>query len=64
MVRWLEKSCITAGISAIRLEVRVGNLGARVFYTKLGYAYLGQTAGYYDRRETAVMMGKSLLFRR
>jgi len=61
MVRWLEKSCVTAGIANIRLEVRASNQGARNFYSSLGYRHLGQVAGYYDRRETAVIMGKSLL---
>jgi ribosomal-protein-alanine N-acetyltransferase len=62
MVRWLEKSCVTAGLSEIRLEVRERNLGARQFYAHLGYEELGQKSGYYDGRETAVMMDKSLLF--
>jgi ribosomal protein S18 acetylase RimI-like enzyme len=61
MVEWLEKSCITAGIEDIRLEVRASNQGAQNFYSSLGYRHLGQVVGYYDRRETAVIMGKSLL---
>jgi ribosomal-protein-alanine N-acetyltransferase len=60
MVRWLEKSCMTAGIARIRLEVREGNRSAQEFYSRLGYSVLGSTTGYYDRRETAIIMGKSL----
>jgi hypothetical protein len=31
-----------------------------LFYSRLGYRFLGQVAGYYDRREAAVIMGHSL----
>lgn len=61
LVDWLEKSCRTAAIQRIRLEVRASNQVARVFYKSLGYRFLGQVAGYYDRREAAVVMGKSLI---
>lgn len=61
MLEWLEKSCETAAIERIRLEVRADNRPAMAFYRQLGYRYLGLMAGYYDRRETAVIMGKSLL---
>ncbi len=60
MMRWLEKSCRTAGIQAIRLEVRRSNLGAMRFYRSLGYRFLGQVAGYYDRREAAAILARSL----
>lgn len=61
LVEWLEKSCRTAAIQRIRLEVRASNRGARLFYESLGYRYLAQVAGYYERREAAVVMGKSLI---
>lgn len=60
MLRWLEKSCVTAGIQHIRLEVRADNLAAKNFYSRLGYRQLGRVAAYYDRRESAVVMGRSL----
>ncbi len=60
MVEWLEKSCRTAGIRRIRLEVRVSNDAARRFYDSLGYRFLSQIAAYYDGREAAVVMVKSL----
>ena len=60
MLEWLEKSCRTAGIQNIRLEVRWGNRQAQRFYINNGFRMLGQVAGYYERREAAVLMGKSL----
>lgn len=64
LLQWLEKSCGIAGIQNVRLEVRWGNRQARRFYLSSGYRVLGQVAGYYDRREAAVLMGKSLLVRK
>ena len=61
LIRWLEKSCDTAGIRQIRLEVRAGNDGACRFYESLGYRRYGRVAGYYDRREAAVVFGKRLI---
>ena len=60
MIHWLEKSCRTAGIQAIRLEVRASNRGAIGFYRRLGYQILARIAGYYDRREAAVIMAHTL----
>ena len=60
LVRWLEKSCVTAGIRCIRLEVRASNIAARQFYERLGYRFVGQVAAYYDRREAAVIMARYL----
>jgi len=60
MVKWLEKSCRTAGIQRIRLEVRASNDAARRFYEKLDYRFVSQISAYYGRREAAVVMGKSL----
>lgn len=61
LLEWLEKSCRTAGIQNIRLEVRWGNRQAQRFYVSNGYRMLGQIAGYYDRKESALLMGKSLV---
>jgi len=60
MMQWLEKSCSTAGIQAVRLEVRASNRVAMRFYRSLGYRFLGRVAGYYDRREAAAILAKSL----
>ena len=60
LMRWLEKSCDTAGIRRIRLEVRNSNPTALNFYGRLGYRIVGRIPGYYDRRETAIVLQKSL----
>jgi ribosomal-protein-alanine N-acetyltransferase len=60
LVSWLEKSCRTAGIQTIRLEVRSSNNVAKAFYENLGYSFIGQVAAYYDKREAAVVMARSL----
>ena len=60
MMQWLEKSCRTAGIRTIRVEVRVSNRAALRFYSKLGYRMIARVAGYYDRREAAAIMARTL----
>jgi ribosomal-protein-alanine N-acetyltransferase len=60
LLRWLEKSCVTAGIQQIRLEVRSGNRAARNFYAQAGYQCHGQVSGYYDGREAASIMSRML----
>jgi len=60
LLNWLEKSCVTAGIQEIRLEVRAGNRQAQQFYGNRGFTPCGQIAGYYDCREAAVLMTRSL----
>ena len=61
MLQWLEKSCRTAGVLHIRLEVRVSNQPARQFYESMGYRLVSQVAGYYEKREAAVVMANSLV---
>lgn len=58
LVAWLERSCLTAGMREIRLEVRSENLGARRFYERYGFALKGRIDGYYDRREEALVYCK------
>ena len=60
LVEWLERSCRTAGIQRIRLEVRASNDAARRFYEALGYRFVSQVGGYYDQREAATVMAKRL----
>jgi ribosomal protein S18 acetylase RimI-like enzyme len=45
----------------IRVEVRAGNLNARQFYERCGFRFVGQVAGYYDKRESAIVMVKTLI---
>lgn len=60
MLRWLEKSCSTAGIQQVRLEVRARNRSARRFYEHMGYQLLDRLPAYYDRDEAAMVMGRVL----
>lgn len=60
LLRWLEASCVTAGIQDIRLEVRAGNHLAQRFYRNRGFTIRGRIPGYYDRREAAVIMERKL----
>jgi len=60
LFQWLQQSCETAGVSRIRLEVRATNLEAIAFYEHLGFARSGELANYYDGREAAVVMARSL----
>jgi ribosomal-protein-alanine N-acetyltransferase len=60
MLRWLEESCVTAGIRQVKLELRSANRVAREFYVRAGYHYLGQVSGYYDGREAASIMARDL----
>ena len=60
MLNWLEKSCVTAGIQRVRLEVRATNHVARRFYENLGYRLVELVAAYYDRSEAAIVMQREL----
>jgi ribosomal-protein-alanine N-acetyltransferase len=60
LLRWLESSCVTAGIQDIRLEVRAGNSLAQHFYQNRGFRTIGRIEGYYERRESAVILEKLL----
>jgi [ribosomal protein S18]-alanine N-acetyltransferase len=61
LLKWLESSCITAGIRDIRLEVRAGNELAMKFYRNRGFTIQGRISGYYDRTEAAVIMERKLV---
>ena len=61
MLGWLEKSCDTAAMHEIRLELRASNRIAREFYRHLGYVGKGVIPDYYDRREAALVFGKRLI---
>ena len=60
VVRWLEKVAITAGIMNIFVQVRKTNTGGIRFYQKLGFQFVEEAAGYYQGRETAVIMCKGI----
>jgi len=60
LVEWLEASARTAGIFAVRLELRAGNDDARRFYERLGYLEAGRRPAYYAGREDALRMTHDL----
>jgi ribosomal-protein-alanine N-acetyltransferase len=60
LVRWLEASALTAGVSIVRLELRRSNVAARRFYSRLGYSPCRIVRGYYQGREDAVQMARDL----
>ena len=61
LLAWLEKSCDTAAMHEIRLELRASNRIAREFYRTLGYVGKGVIPDYYDRQEAALVFGKRLI---
>ncbi len=60
LVEWLEEPALVAGITTVVLEVRAGNRAARAFYERLGYRPVGRLAGYYQGRESAIRMRRTL----
>jgi ribosomal-protein-alanine N-acetyltransferase len=61
LLAWLEKSCRTAGIRNVRVELRAANKPARQFYERAGFRFARQIDAYYDHREAAVVMVRSLI---
>ena len=60
LLEWLERPARVAGLARIVLEVRADNAGARAFYERLGYRRLALVPGYYQGREAALRLGRSL----
>ncbi|HWP59998.1 MAG TPA: GNAT family N-acetyltransferase [Candidatus Acidoferrales bacterium] len=60
LLRWLEKCAVAAGIFQVALEVRAENLGAQLFYERMGYRALARIPGYYQGVEAALRMGRDL----
>lgn len=60
LVRWLENTARTAGVTRIELEVRARNTGARAFYRDHGYHERDFVEGYYEGRESAFRMVRNL----
>lgn len=60
----LVESCIESfrkfSVKNIKLEVRIGNKGARKFYSKLGFEEESVVEEYYEDLEDAVVMSKNL----
>jgi ribosomal protein S18 acetylase RimI-like enzyme len=60
LLGWLEETALVAGTFLIQLELRASNATARAFYESRGYRETGRVAGYYQRLEDAVQMGRNL----
>lgn len=60
MVNWLIDSALVAGIATVTLELRAANTAARRFYQSLGFADATHIPGYYQGRETALRMTRTL----
>ena len=60
MLKWLEESCLVAGIRSVNLECRLSNREAIVFYQKRGFVRGEEIRHYYCGSETALRMHKSL----
>lgn len=57
----LEPVLRAKGISAIVLEVRVGNTGAQALYRQMGYSVVQRVTGYYHNGEDGYLMMKSIV---
>lgn len=60
LLRWLETSALTAGVSVVRLELRCSNGAGRRFYERLGYSPCRVVRGYYRGQEDALQMARDL----
>jgi ribosomal protein S18 acetylase RimI-like enzyme len=60
LMQWLLTSATTAGIAAVELELRDGNLAALKFYNALGFSETARVAGYYRQQESAIRMRRVL----
>ena len=60
LVGWLEAVAVTAGMETVTVEARAGNDAALALYDSLGYTQTARLRGYYDGREDAVRLVKTL----
>lgn len=60
IVIWLEKVAEVAGIFNIFVQARKNNRIAIEFYKNLGYHTLDEVSGYYRKKESGVIMSKTL----
>jgi len=61
LLQWLEKVALTAGIYDVYVQVRKINRGAIRFYEALGFEIYDEKAGYYQGKETGVLLSKNLI---
>ena len=60
LLDWLEVTVRTAGIATIRVEARESNAAARAFYASHGYQRIECLRGYYEGRDDAVVLRKTV----
>jgi ribosomal protein S18 acetylase RimI-like enzyme len=60
MTAWLVETALVAGIAAIDVEVRSGNVAAQALYRDVGFVATQRLPGYYRGRETAIRMTRRL----
>lgn len=58
LVRWLEASALAAGAERIRVEARLDNGPARIFYNELGYHEVALRRGRYGDGVDGVLLEK------
>lgn len=54
--RLVQQAIANCGGKPLRLEVRLGNVGAQEFYLTLGFHIRGRAKGYYQDGEDALIM--------
>ncbi|MCB1606319.1 MAG: GNAT family N-acetyltransferase [Xanthomonadales bacterium] len=64
IVDWLVTVARTAGIGQIFVQVRKRNPGAIRFYERIGFAQIDEHVGYYEGRESAVILCLTLALQR
>lgn len=60
LLHWLEAVALSAGISTVKLEVRVSNRAGLAFYRQLGFHETETVPGMYRRIEDGVRLEKQL----
>ena len=60
IVNWLEEVANLAGAYNVYVQVRKTNKSAIKFYQKLNYLVIDEKKGYYQGKETAVIMCKNI----
>lgn len=60
IVNWLEEVGNLAGVYNVYVQVRKTNQSAIKFYQKLNYLVIDEKKGYYQSKETAVIMCKNI----
>lgn len=60
VVNWLEEVGNLAGVYNVYVQVRKTNESAIKFYQKLNYLVIDEKKGYYQGKETAVIMCKNI----